>query len=50
MLNTKPPTIGQIIEVRGVLCTIIRVRPFGTVDVVSLDGQHAWRVTGLSFL
>jgi len=44
------PVKGQLTTVRGVSCRIVRVWPFGTIDVVSLDGKHAWRVTGLSFL
>lgn len=38
---------GDIIEARGVACRIFKVWPFGTYDVVSLDGKHAFRVTGL---
>lgn len=48
-MNTNKPRIGQTMEVRGVLCRIIKVRPFGTVDVVSLCGRYAFRVSGLSF-
>jgi hypothetical protein len=43
------PKLGQRITVRGVICTIVQVRAAGTIDVVSLDGKHAWRVSGLSF-
>lgn len=45
----KPPVIGQLITVRGIACRIIKIRPFGTLDVVSLCGNHAWRVSGLVF-
>lgn len=48
-MNTKP-TIGQTITVRGIQCKIIKVRPFGTIDVESLDGAKHWRLSGLSFL
>ncbi len=44
------PTVGQLYTVYGVVCRIVRVRPFGTIDVESLDGTKAWRVTGLFFL
>jgi len=41
--------IGQIITVYGKQCRIFKVHPFGTVDVVTLDGSRAWRVSGLRF-
>ena len=42
-----PPAVGQIIRVRGMDCRIVKVRPLGTVDVVSLCGRFAFRVSGL---
>jgi len=48
-MNTTKPTIGQTITVYGQICTIVKVYPFGTIDVVSANGRH-YRVTGLSFL
>ncbi len=48
-MNTKTPTEGQTITVRGHVCKIIKVRPFGTIDVLSLDGKFAWRLSGLNF-
>ncbi len=42
------PYVGQPITVRNVPCQIVKVRPFGTLDVVSLDGKNAFRVSGLS--
>ena len=47
-MNTKP-IIGQLITVRNVLCRIVKIRPFGTLDVVSVSGNLAFRVSGLSF-
>lgn len=44
------PKVGDETTVRGMRCRITKVWPFGTIDVVSLDGKHAWRVTGLGFL
>jgi hypothetical protein len=44
------PTIGQQMTVRGITCRIVKVYTFGTVDVVSLCGRYAWRVTGLAFV
>jgi hypothetical protein len=45
----KKPEVGQTMMVRGVMCRITKVRVFGTVDVVSLCGGFAWRVSGLAF-
>lgn len=47
-MNTTKPTIGQTITVYGQICTIVKVYPFGTIDVVSANGRQ-YRVTGLSF-
>lgn len=41
------PKIGQWVEVRGVMCVITAVLPCGTIEVLSLDGKHAWRLSGL---
>jgi hypothetical protein len=48
-MNTTKPTIGQTITVYGQICIIVKVYPFGTIDVVSANGRQ-YRVTGLSFL
>lgn len=48
-MKPNPPAIGQTITVRGVACRIVKIHPFGTLDCVSLDGKHAFRVSGLSF-
>lgn len=49
MLNLNPPKIGQRVIVRGITCEVFRVHPLGTLDVVSLCGQYAFRISGLSF-
>ena len=50
MLNYLPPTLGQLVTVRGIECRIIAIRPFGTIDVQPTDGsERCWRVSGLSF-
>lgn len=41
------PRIGQHVMVRGVECVIFKIHAFGTIDVESLDGKHAWRLSGL---
>lgn len=46
----KRPEIGQIIVVRDIECKIVKIHPFGTVDVESLDGKHNYRVSGLNFI
>ena len=39
---------GDVLVVHGgVRCRIVKVWPFGTYDVVTLDGKRAFRVTGL---
>ncbi len=43
------PKVGMLVTVRGVKCRIFKVRPFGTIDVESLCGKYAWRVSGLNF-
>lgn len=47
---SQAPKIGQWMMVRGLRCTITKIHPFGTVDVVSSDGKRAFRVTGLPFV
>ena len=43
------PAIGMIVKVLGQDCRITKIRPFGTIDVESLDGLRAYRVSGLGF-
>lgn len=42
------PKVGDAITVRGVECRVSKVLPFGTIDVVSLCGRYAWRVSGFT--
>jgi len=42
------PKLGQLIKVRGIICHIAKIHPFGTVDVLEVNGHRAFRVTGLS--
>jgi hypothetical protein len=49
-ITTERPTKGQTLKVYGQTCTITKVWPFGTVDVLTPDGKKAFRVTGLNFL
>jgi hypothetical protein len=44
------PQVGGLVNVRGQQCRIFKVRPFGTLDVVTLDGERAYRVSGLALL
>lgn len=43
------PQVGDIVTVRGHHCVITRILPFGTIEVESLDSDHAWRLSGLSY-
>ncbi len=44
---SRPLSVGDTLTVRGVLCRVFRVRPFGTYDVEALDGSGlCWRVSG----
>lgn len=46
-MTTKKPIIGQHVFVRGKKCKIFKIHPLGTIDVVSLDGEKAFRLSGL---
>lgn len=39
--------VGDILVVSGIQYRIFKVHPFGTYDVLTLDGTRAFRVTGL---
>lgn len=41
------PVVGQRITVRGIDCIIVRILPAFTIDVESVDGSKAFRLTGL---
>ena len=43
------PKIGDIVKVYNQQCRIIKIHAFGTIDVVTLDGKRAYRISGLSF-
>lgn len=47
--GSNVPAVGMRVTVHGTPCRIFKVRPAGTIDVVSLDGRRAWRLTGLMF-
>lgn len=44
------PKVGAVVVVRGIECRVIKVYPFGTMDVEAVDGSRAYRVTGLGWL
>lgn len=49
-LNTARPKVGQIIkDVNGQKAVIVKVHPFGTIDVRTESGRF-FRITGLSFI
>ena len=39
------PKVGDAMCAHGIPCTITRVYPFGTCDVLSTCGRFAWRIT-----
>jgi hypothetical protein len=47
---TTQPKIGQIMTVRGQQVQIVRIHPFGTVDVSNPITGKSFRVTGLPFI
>ncbi len=49
MMNTTKPTKGDTMTVRGMVCTIVKVYPFGTCDVKTPAGKFL-RITGLGWL
>lgn len=49
MSRDNRPQVGMLYRVHGVQCHIVKVLCAGTIEVVSLCGEHAWRVTGLPF-
>lgn len=42
--------VGQLMSVRGMQCRVFKLHPLGTLDVVSLCGRYAFRLTGLPVL
>lgn len=44
------PKVGDWMVVYGQRCQVFKVHALGTVDVVTADGQRAYRVTGLPLL
>ena len=52
-LNCERPNIGDLCTVRGLMCKVTKVFPFGTIEVISIDEHNtnkAYRVSGLAFL
>ena len=44
------PQVGQIVKLHGGKeYLIFKIYPFGTIDVVALDGSKAFRISGLAF-
>lgn len=48
-MKIQRPRVGQTIKVHGMLATIIKVHPFGTIDCQVTDGR-CFRVTGLGWV
>lgn len=47
-MNTRP-VVGQTIAFRNTTAVIVKVHPFGTIDVETKNGNR-FRVTGLAFI
>ena len=50
-MTTRPatPQVNQIVKVYGKDCRIVKIHPFGTIDVARVDGSQAYRLSGLAF-
>lgn len=48
--DSNRPQIGMVMMVRNQKCRIVKIHKFGTVDVETIDGTRAYRVTGLPFI
>ena len=48
MKKVRAPRVGDLLTLYGHPCRVFKVHPFGTIDVESLDSDHAWRISGLS--
>lgn len=46
----KKPKIGQLVKFRGEQYRILRILKFGTIDILSLDGNNAFRISGLKYV
>lgn len=48
-MNTPAIAVGDVTTINGADVKIFKIHPAGTIDVVTLDGSRAFRVSGLSF-
>jgi len=48
-LNQSRPRIGMKVNFRGIECRISAVHEAGTIDIEEINGERAWRMSGLSF-
>jgi hypothetical protein len=49
-INSERPKVGDLCTVRGLSCKIVKVHPFGTIDVHAIEKNKAFRVSGLAFI
>lgn len=51
---SKRPNVGSVyyfpVYGRQVPCRVVKVHPFGTVDVVRLADEKVFRITGLGWI
>lgn len=43
------PKVGMIVYHNNVKCRIFRIHAAGTIDIEEVNGNRAWRMTGLNF-
>ena len=48
MTQARALKVGDVVTVYGTLCRVFKVHPFGTVDVEQIEGDRAYRVSGLA--
>ena len=49
-VNCERPKGGDLCTVKGKICKVVKVLPFGTIDVHAIESNKAFRVTGLAFI
>jgi hypothetical protein len=49
--HIEKPHVGQLVTVYGQECKIFAVHEIErAIDVVTLNGEKAWRISGLNFI
>lgn len=48
-MQQNKPSVGMLVTVRGMVCRITKIHAAFTIDVESVCGNYAFRVSGLSW-